>query len=100
MAECALTEVRLFSAFLYNYIVCSILTFRNLLARNVRDFEQLVGHIVLGLLHNLFQSLGVSLEHSYLSLGALSFLFLAFLHQGTNLLGKLVSLLLVVINFC
>ena len=98
VAESVCAEVRLFAAFLYNYIVCSILTFRNLLARNVRDFEQLVGHIILSLLHDLFQSLGISLEHSYLSLSALSFLFLAFFHQGTNLLGKLISLLLVVIQ--
>jgi len=98
VAESVWAEVRLFAAFLYNHVVGCILALRYLLARDVRDFEQLVGHIVLCLLHDLFKSLGVSLEHSYLSLSALSFLFLAFLHQGTNLLGKLVSLLLVVIQ--
>ena len=98
VAESVWTEVRLLAAFLNNHVVGCILALRYLLARDVRDFEQLVGHIVLCLLHDLFKSLGVSLEHSYLSLSALSFLFLAFLHQGTNLLGKLVSLLLVVVQ--
>ena len=98
MAESILTEVRLFATFFYYYVVSCILTLRNQFARDVWNFEQLVGHIVLSLLHYLFQSLGISLEHSYLGLGAFSFFLLAFLHKGTNLLGKLVSLLLVVIQ--
>ena len=98
MAESILAEVWLFATFFYDHVVSRILTLRNQFARDVRDFEQLIGHIVLCFLHDLFQSLSVSLEHSYLSLCALSFLFLTFLHKGTNLLGKLVSLLLVVIQ--
>jgi NAD(P)H-flavin reductase len=98
MAESVLAEVWLFAAFFHNNVVGCVLTFRNLLARDVRNFEQLVGHIVLCFLHDLFKSLSVCLEHSYLSLCALSFLFLTFLHKGTNLLSKLVSLLLVVIQ--
>jgi len=98
MAESILAEVWLFAAFFHNNVVGCVLTFRNLLARDVRNFEQLVGHIVLCFLHDLFKSLSVCLEHSYLSLCALSFLFLTFLHKGTNLLSKLVCLLLVVIQ--
>ena len=76
-------------------VVGRILTLRNLVARDVRDFEQLVGHILLSLLHDFLQGLAVCLEGCYLSLSGFCFLFLAFFHQGSNLLGKLIGLLFV-----
>ena len=67
-------------------------TFRNLVVRNIRDLAEHGINLLLELSLLVVQLLVGALQGSYLSLSLFGLGFLAFFHQGSDALGKLVAL--------
>ena len=86
MAQCVVAEIWHWTALLDDNIVVGILAFRYKIVGDIWDLEQLVGHVGLGLVHDLLQCLVGSLELSHLCFDLLGLVLLAFLHQAADLL--------------
>jgi len=86
MAKSVLTEIGHRTTLLDNNVVVGILAFWYEIVGDIGDLQQFVGHVGLGLIHDLLQSLVGSLQLSNLSLDLLGLVLLAVLHQGANLL--------------
>ena len=98
MAQCVVTKIWHRTTLLDDNIVVGILAFGNEVVGDIWDLEQFVGHVGLGLVHDLLQCLVSSLQLCNLSLDFLGLVLLAVLHQAADLFRQLILVLLVAVK--
>ncbi len=85
--------------FLDDHVAAGVLALGHVVVGDVGYVEQLVGHVGRGLVHDFLQGLVGGLELGHLGLDLVGLVFLALLHEGSDLLGELVLLGLVAVEF-